>query len=173
MSVINELYNPHWEAIHDYHHDHRERLQEKMRTFSKGDHQDPHTVSYGELERDFRFHHKTCLHILTRIQHKTVQDFAKWLFEHFSSEMDTSTVPPYEEFQSIDEAMALWQEIYDAELREKEQGWKILEEAMCRKDKTEPVSCSERPIVRGEPLIPVNQGFLSRLTQPLLRLFPY
>lgn len=173
MPVINPLYNPHWEAIHDYHHEQRERLQQEMRAFANKERQDPWAVSYAELERDFQFHHKTCLHVLDRLQHKTVSDFAKWLFEHFSFKMDTSTVPPYDDFQSIDEALALWRKLSDEQRRAEEREWKKLDEAKHQSHKMDVEPDTRPSLVRGEPLIPVNQNFLSRLMQPLLSLLPH
>ena len=111
MSVANLEYNPHWKVIHDYHDTHRTRLEEKIREYHKGAFQDNETVNFTELKQEWKFHHETCKHILTRVQHKTVAAFAKWLFEQFGDGMDLSSVPPYDEFKTLDQVTDLWQAI--------------------------------------------------------------
>lgn len=118
MPVANPYYNPDWEAIHDYHHKYRIRLEEDPGSFDCPTNKYP--FGYYTIERDHDFHHHTCLHLLTWVQHKTVQDFAEWLFKSFSHELDLSTVPPYEEFTSMEEVMAFHKALRDEYNKERE-----------------------------------------------------
>lgn len=111
MPVANPYYNPDWEAIHDYHHKYRTRLRAESNIFEYPSGEFP--FRYCSAEHDHEFHHRVCLHLLTWVQHKTVQDFAEWLIKNFSYELDLSTVPPYEEFTSMEEAMAFHKALRD------------------------------------------------------------
>lgn len=110
MSVPNPLYNPAWEAIHDFHHAERTRLDTLVGDAYKND-------SYGDdfdaLVKERDAHHDVCLETFI-MRHETVGSYAKWLFENFDvrgfapriaipmPEMD------YEDFQTIEEVREKW-----------------------------------------------------------------
>lgn len=118
MYVKNPYYNPDWEAIHDYHSEHRSRLMIEMEKYYAGPHSPSERIEFRKLQKEFDFHQATCLHILTRVQHKTVPDFARWWFEGLSFRIDISAVPPYETFQSMDEVHELYKALDDEYSRE-------------------------------------------------------
>ncbi len=78
MTDKNTQYNPHWEAIHDYHDVQRTLLAQQIKDWHKAyppssDHQ-----ALNALQAELEFHHRTCLHCLDTLQHKTAQDCMNW-----------------------------------------------------------------------------------------------
>ena len=57
MTIANPDYNPGWEIIHDYHHEHRTRLEKDIRAFHRAMSDD--YARLEELKKEFNFHHQT------------------------------------------------------------------------------------------------------------------
>lgn len=81
MLIHNPDYNPDWEAIHDFHHDQRARLQREINALMES-YSSTESGKLKRLEKERSFHNATCLRCLDTYQHKTVQDFVKWSLEN-------------------------------------------------------------------------------------------
>lgn len=116
MPVANPHYNPDWEAIHDYHAAYRTQIQ--IASSVSGGHSDEFPFRFSSARRDYEFHNKVCLHLLYWVQHKTVQDFAKWLFIDNGYNLDITNVPPFEELTSMEEVSAIYGSLIDQKYKE-------------------------------------------------------
>ncbi|MCB1563885.1 MAG: hypothetical protein KDJ75_09950 [Alphaproteobacteria bacterium] len=97
MAIQNPDYNPEWEALYNYHHEQRIRLRDEKET---KDFTDP---EFDRLSREQNFHHSICLHCLNSLQHKTTQDYARWLFSLSLKPIDKNLIPPFESFETFDQ----------------------------------------------------------------------
>lgn len=97
MPTPNPDYNPDWDVIQDHHDKMRKRLDEEKRAlfvrdnelYEQGntDYDSPErlelTQKQNDLSSQLRFHQDECTRCLSTYQHPTIQDAAKWAFEHF------------------------------------------------------------------------------------------
>ena len=60
MTIANPDYTPGWEIIHDYHQDHRTRLELEIKAYHQAMRDD--IAHLEELNTELAFHHQTCLH---------------------------------------------------------------------------------------------------------------
>lgn len=70
-------------------------------------------VHLEQLKAELAFHHQICLHCLDTLQHKTVADYAAWLFGNFYTGEDESFVPPSEGFKTMQEARGAFSYLQD------------------------------------------------------------
>lgn len=128
MAVQNPDYKPDWEAIHDHSDaertrisDEQQALQDQMNElYEQGvRYDDPAYAALMEakeaLQPEWDKHHETCKRCLDTYQHETIQDGARWLFEHFDPNMGawkTNTVHAvdFDSFTTMDEVFAAWSE---------------------------------------------------------------
>ena len=106
--IENKDYNPNWEAIHDYHHGERERLQKAIKAWHKGSGAAPDHKLPDELEQEFKFHHQTCQRCLDTLQHRSVEDYYDWLLKNSEAPVEESFLPPKEGFKSIEDVRKAW-----------------------------------------------------------------
>ena len=110
MLIKNEHYNPHWEAIHDFHHENRTRLEKEIKNWYQSCHL-KNEDKYSDLENlktEHKFHHNICADCLHRHQHEYVAELAIYLFQNSSSEFDETFFPPPEGFKTVDDVMKAW-----------------------------------------------------------------
>jgi len=86
MTIANPDYNPGWEIIHDYHHEHRARLEAEIKAFHRAMNED--YAHLEQLNQELTFHHQICLHCLDTLQHKTTADYAAWLRQNGYQDYD-------------------------------------------------------------------------------------
>lgn len=109
MTIPNPEYNPAWEAIHDYHHEHRSRLEKEKRTIRRDITLGMSSEEYKRLNSEWKAHHQTCEHCFDTLQHKTVQDYCKWRtdgweFEHPVFQEHDIPLPNPENFETLEQA---------------------------------------------------------------------
>lgn len=169
MPIENKYYDSEWESVHDYHRDQSNRLFKELSIFSKSDGKNPLPINQAEVYKEAKYHHEICLHILSWVQHKTVQDYAEWQLKNFSDGLDISNLPSFEDFKSIEEAMAFWNDLREKRRFQLEEEWDKLEKKDLPKIErvaTEHVD-DERQLVRGEPLIKDKEHLLHKLLNKL------
>lgn len=129
MAIQNPDYNPEWEALYDYHRAQYERLRDELNAKCRKEGLRITDPEFDRLSKEQDFHHNTCLHCLDTLQHKTVQDFAHWLFHNFELTIDKSFIPPFEGFKTLEEARQAWQYLRDLEAKREEEEQSRREEA--------------------------------------------
>ena len=99
MTIANPDYNPGWEIIHDYHQEHRARLEAEMKTLHQAMSED--FTHLEQLKAELAFHHQTCLHCLDTLQHKTTADYAAWLLRNLYQDLDEGITLPLDKLMSM------------------------------------------------------------------------
>ena len=117
MVHVNPHYDPEWETIHDRHAIERTRLEKERDHLARAGAMT--SDAYRQVLADFDRHHEACLACF-KMQHATVQDYAKWLFRGY----DVSTgdyvggipIPlvDFEQLRTIEETDAAWARVYNA-----------------------------------------------------------
>ncbi|MCB9995157.1 MAG: hypothetical protein H6869_01815 [Rhodospirillales bacterium] len=124
MTILNQDYNPAWEAVHDYHHGQRTRLQNDIDAWHQN-----HSSSSGrndelnKLEKERDFHHQTCLRCLDSYQHKTVREFVQWAFKNSENlaeilEQDYAAHISFDHCQTIDQAKVIISQLYKLQAKD-------------------------------------------------------
>lgn len=108
MTIKNPDYNSGWEAIHDYHHNERERLRKTIKAWHRNFCADSDFNILHELKKKFEFHHQTCLRCLDTLQHRSVQDYYDWLLKNSEPPVEESFLPPKEGFKSVEDVRKAW-----------------------------------------------------------------
>jgi hypothetical protein len=111
MTYPNPHYDPEWQAACTYHFAEAKRLQGEIHRLAAGGSET--YAAYREAEAEFQRHHQAGMATYKR-QHKTVQEYAAWVFQSFSVTMglhDVSVIVPemdFETFRTIEEVDVAW-----------------------------------------------------------------
>ncbi len=98
-----------WQVAYDYHADRRELLNRNIREWHKKYSPDSDFGELKKLEAEYSSHHEACLYCLETSQHKTVADYAEWLFKNFGPAIDESFYPPFESFKTVEDVKKAFQ----------------------------------------------------------------
>ncbi len=111
MPVPNPEYDPNWQEVYDYHAGERDRLMDVIRKFNQEEIHDEDRIA---VDTQFGEHVDACLDTF-RSRCKTVQEYAKWMFESFAYEEKRAesfgipvALPDYEAFESMDQVCETW-----------------------------------------------------------------
>jgi hypothetical protein len=117
MSYLNPYYNPAWREMQDKHFAAAKRAESEMERLAAGGAET--YDAYKAMEAEFKRHHQAGMSTY-KMQHKTVQEYAAWVFGSFNVSMNDHgggiPVPQvdFERLRTIEEVDAEWSRIHGA-----------------------------------------------------------
>lgn len=114
IAYQNPHYDPKWDTARRFHHAEAERLRAEIEHLAAGGAET--YAAYKEAEAEMKRHHHAAMATYKR-QHKTVQEYAAWVFQSFPVTMgqyDVSVFVPevdFETLRTIEEVDAAWSRV--------------------------------------------------------------
>ena len=119
----NIEYKPDWEAVHDFHHDERSRLENEIKDLIKTITPESGNSKLKKLQKERDYHHETCLRCLDTYQHKTVQHYVRWALKNSGTLSDTlkqnyAAHISFDHCQTIEQARAIIGQLHELESKD-------------------------------------------------------
>jgi len=123
LKMQNIEYKPNWEAVHNFHHDERTRLENAIKDLVKTITSETDPSELEKLQKERNYHHETCLRCLDTYQHKTVQHYVRWALENFGTlsdilKQDYASHISLDHCQTIEQARAIISQLHELEAKD-------------------------------------------------------